>query len=133
MTINYIYIKRMLIVSLGLLATYSLSSLLYIVLAKPHNIELNFSPVIGSSFGSEVVENSIKSSAAIEFNYQLIGYRAGESRASVIVKRGNQTFVVQQGDLLENKYKLISVNSELAIFSQNGKSYQLSTNLQLDN
>jgi len=133
MTINYIYIKRMLIVSLGLLATYSLYSLLSIVLAKPHNIELNFNPVIGSSFSSEASENSIKSSTAIEFNYQLIGYRAGESRASVIVKRDNQTFVVQQGDLLENKYKLISVNSELAIFSQNGKSYQLSTTLQLDN
>jgi len=34
---------------------------------------------------------------------------------------------------LENKYKLISVNSELAIFSQNGKSYKLSTSLQLNN
>tara|TARA_B100000768_G_C11260565_1_gene368603 strand:+ start:286 stop:687 length:402 start_codon:yes stop_codon:yes gene_type:complete len=133
MTINYIYIKRMLIVSLGLLAGYALFSLLSIVLAKPSNIDLNLSPIIGSSFDLVVEENIAKSSTAVEFNYQLIGYRAGESRASVIVEKGNQTFVVQQGDLLENKYKLISVNSELAIFTQNGKSYQLSTNLQLDN
>ena len=133
MTINYIYIKRMLIVSLGLLAGYALFSLLSIVLAKPSNIDLNLSPIIGSSFDLVVEENTVKSSTAVEFNYQLIGYRAGESRASVIVEKGNQTFVVQQGDLLENKYKLISVNSELAIFTQNGKSYQLSTNLQLDN
>ena len=133
MTINYIYIKRMLIVSLGLLAGYALFSLLFIVLAKPSNIDLNFSPIIGSSFDLVVEENIVKSSTAVEFNYQLIGYRAGESRASVIVEKGSQTFVVQQGDLLENKYKLISVNSELAIFTQNGKSYQLSTNLQLDN
>tara|TARA_B100000767_G_scaffold154084_1_gene144920 strand:- start:758 stop:1129 length:372 start_codon:yes stop_codon:yes gene_type:complete len=123
----------MLIVSLGLLAGYALFSLLSIVLAKPSNIDLNLSPIIGSSFDLVVEENIAKSSTAVEFNYQLIGYRAGESRASVIVEKGNQTFVVQQGDLLENKYKLISVNSELAIFTQNGKSYQLSTNLQLDN
>ena len=62
MTINYIYIKRMLIVSLGLLAGYALFSLLSIVLAKPSNIDLNLSPIIGSSFDLVVEENIAKSS-----------------------------------------------------------------------
>ena len=57
----------------------------------------------------------------------------GPSRASVIVERNNQTFVVQQGALLENKYKLLSVNIEYATFEYNGNIFQLSTNLTVDN
>jgi len=64
-----------------------------------------------------------------EFDYKIVGYRAGGLRSSVIVERQNQSFVVQQGALLENKYKLISVGSDSAIFEYMGKRYQLSTNL----
>ena len=55
------------------------------------------------------------------------------SDASVIIERNNQTFVVQQGALLENKYKLFSVNSEYATFEYNGNIFQLSTKLTVDN
>ena len=48
----------------------------------------------------------------------------------VILKDG---YVVQQGELLENTYKLESVNSKIAIFTQNGKSYQLSTEITINN
>jgi hypothetical protein len=63
------------------------------------------------------------------FDYKVVGYRAGQNRASVIVEKNNQTYVVQQGELLDNRYKLISVDSEVAVFSQNGKKYSLSTQL----
>jgi len=133
MNINYIYIKRTLIVFLCLLACYVLLNLMLALLDKPKNIEFSFRPITASSFNTVIEENMSQSSALVGFNYKLIGYRAGAQRASVIVEKDNQTFVVQQGELLENKYKLISVNSELAIFSQNGKSYKLSTSLQLNN
>ena len=51
----------------------------------------------------------------------------------MIVEKNNQTYVVQQGELLDNRYKLISVNPEVAVFSLNGKNYSLSTQLQKDN
>lgn len=133
MNINYIFIKRTIIASLMLLVCYFLFSLVPVIGEKPQNMELDFTPIVGSSFNTAIKKNISESSNTIEFTYKLIGFRAGDSRASVIVKRNNETFVVQQGDLLENKYKLNSVDSNVAIFSQNGKSYQLSTNLQLDN
>ena len=64
-----------------------------------------------------------------DFEYKVIGYRAGTSRASIIVKRNNQSFVVQQGELLENKYKLVSVDLDSAIFEYMGKKYELKTEL----
>lgn len=133
MKINYIYIKRILIAALFLLAGHTLFMLMLSIIDKPKDIELSFKPIT-ENFSRQVIEENISQSPAmIGFNYKLIGYRASKLRASVIVKKDNQTFVVQQGDLLENKYKLVSVDSKLAIFTQNGKSYQLSTNLQLEN
>tara|TARA_B100000767_G_scaffold275308_1_gene311628 strand:+ start:828 stop:1229 length:402 start_codon:yes stop_codon:yes gene_type:complete len=133
MNINYIYIKRTLIVFFCLSACYVLLNLTLAILGKPKNTEFSFRPITATSFNTVIEENMSQSSTLVGFNYKIIGYRAGAQRASVIVEKDNQTFVVQQGDLLENKYKLISVDSELAIFSQNGKSYKLSTSLQLNN
>ena len=62
-----------------------------------------------------------------------MGYRAGQTRSSVIVQKKNKSFVVQQGELLENKYKLIKVDDEFAIFEYSGQSYQLETNLLNEN
>ena len=133
MKINYIYIKKILIATFLLLAIYALLNFMLAAISNPRNIEISFSPISGS-FSSPAIEQNISLSPTISgFNYKLIGYRAGKLRASVIVEKDNQTYVVQQGDLLQNRYKLISVDSGFAIFSQNGKSYQLSTNLQLEN
>ena len=77
--------------------------------------------------------SQLESSPSSNFDYKVVGFRAGSSRASVIVERNNQTFVVQQGALLENKYKLLSVNIEYATFEYNGNIFQLSTNLTVDN
>ena len=99
-------------------------------ISRPDSININFSPIQASvQFSSTIETNQRKSSSLSTFDYKVIGYRAGSSRASVILKRNNQTFVVQQGTLLENKYKLLSVNSEYATFEDNGNLFQLSTNL----
>jgi hypothetical protein len=96
-------------------------------------MNINFSPIQASTqFSSSIETNQIKLSSSSTFDYKVVGYRAGSSRASVILKRNNQTFVVQQGTLLENKYKLLSVNSEYATFEDNGSLFQLSTNLIAD-
>jgi type II secretory pathway component PulC len=102
-------------------------------MSQPGNIKNNFSSISNSQSISDNPGQSIQESVSSNFNYKVIGYRASDKRASVIVKKNNQTYVVQQGELLENTYKLESVNSKIAIFTQNGKSYQLSTDIIINN
>ena len=130
MNINYIHIKKVLIGLIALFAGYALYLLILSFISRPDSMNINFSPIQSSAqFSSSIETNQIKLSSSSTFDYEVIGYRAGSSRASVILKRNNQTFVVQQGALLENKYRLLSVNSEYATFEDNGNFFQLSTNL----
>ena len=113
-----------------LFAGYVLYLLILSFISRPDSMNINFSPIQASAqFSSSIETNQIKLSSSSTFDYKVVGYRAGSSRASVILKKNNQTFVVQQGTLLENKYKLLSVNSEYATFEDNGSLFQLSTNL----
>ena len=133
MNINYIHIKKVLIGLMALFAGYALYLVILSFISRPDSMNINFSPIQSSAqFSSSIETNQIKLSSSSTFDYEVIGYRAGSSRASVILKRNNQTFVVQQGALLENKYKLLSVNSEYATFEDNGNFFQLSTNLIVD-
>ena len=133
MKINFILIKKALITLLGAIAIYYLINLYLVLMSQPENIKNNFSSISNSQSISENPGQSIQESVSSSFNYKVIGYRAGDKRASVIVEKNNQTYVVQQGELLENTYKLESVNSKIAIFTQNGKSYQLSTDIIINN
>ena len=133
MKINFILIKKALITLLGAVAIYYLINLYLVLMSQPENIKNNFSSISNSQSISENPGQSIQESVSSSFNYKVIGYRAGDKRASVIVEKNNQTYVVQQGELLENTYKLESVNSKIAIFTQNGKSYQLSTDITINN
>ena len=105
----------------------------FFILSKPSDIDNNFNAISSSQFIEPVNIQNISENLSSSFDYKVIGYRAGQNRASVIVEKNNQTYVVQQGELLDNRYKLISVNSEVAVFSLNGKNYSLSTQLQKDN
>ena len=133
MKINFILIKKALITLLGAIAIYYLINLYLVLMSQPENIKNNFSSISNSQSISENPGQLIQESVSSSFNYKVIGYRAGDKRASVIVEKNNQTYVVQQGELLENTYKLESVNSKIAIFTQNGKSYQLSTDIIINN
>ena len=133
MKINFILVKKALITLLGAIAIYYLINLYLVLMSQPENIKNNFSSISNSQSISENPGQLIQESVSSSFNYKVIGYRAGDKRASVIVEKNNQTYVVQQGELLENTYKLESVNSKIAIFTQNGKSYQLSTDITINN
>ena len=133
MKINFILVKKALIIMLGAVAMYYLINLYLVLMSQPENIKNNFSSISNSQSISENPGQSIQESVSSSFDYKVIGYRAGDKRASLIVEKNNQTYVVQQGELLENTYKLESVNSKIAIFTQNGKSYQLSTDIIINN
>ena len=134
MNINYFFIKKTLIGLVSILAGYVLYLLILSFLSRPDEMNIDFSLIEGSAQLSSSIEVSqLESSPSSNFDYKVVGFRASSSRASVIVERNNQTFVVQQGALLENKYKLLSVNIEYATFEYNGNIFQLSTNLTVDN
>jgi len=61
------------------------------------------------------------------FEYELIGYRVDTmgANSSVVVKKNNEEYVVQVGDLLENKYKLLSVSEKQVIFDYSGRIFEL--------
>ena len=79
----------------------------------------------------EVSNSQIDTSSDSNFDYELVGFRLGNMglNSSVIVKRNNQEFVIQKGDLLENKYLLNSVNKKYINFSYLGTDYQIENNL----
>ena len=134
MNANYILIKKVLIGLVVLLAGYVLYLLILSFVSRPSEINIDFNSIQESTqFSSSIDVNQIESTPSSNFDYKVVGFRASSSRASVIVKRNNQTFVVQQGALLESKYKLASVDSEYATFEYNGNLFQLSTNLIVDN
>ena len=133
MKINFILVKKALITLLGAVAIYYLINLYLVLMSQPENIKNNFSSISNSQSILENPRQSLQETVSSSFNYKVIGYRAGDKRASLIVEKNNQTYVVQQGELLENTYKLESVNSKIAIFTQNGKSYQLSTDITINN
>ena len=134
MNTNYILIKKFLIGLVVLLAGYVLYLLILSFVSRPIEINIDFNSIQGSTqFSSSIDVNQIESTPSSTFDYRVVGFRAGTSRASVIVQKNNQTFVVQQGALLENKYKLTSVNNEYATFEYNGDLFQISTNLIVDN
>ena len=96
------------------------------ILNKPDIKQINI-PNINDIELISSIETSIKSDINtnnnINFDYQLIGYRAGKTDYSVILKKGNKEFVVSRGNKLEGLYELVAVNEDEVIFNNQGKIY----------
>jgi len=60
----------------------------------------------------------------INFEYKLIGIRAGESDSSVIVKKANKEYLVKLDDSLDN-FELIEVLPNTAVFRNGNKIYRI--------
>ena len=133
MKVNFIFLKKFLIGILGLTALYYLATLTFLLISQPNPTQNNFSAISNSQYREPVTDQNMSETSSSSFDYNVVGYRAGQNLASVIVEKNNQNYVVQQGELLDNRYKLISVDSEVAVFSQNGKNYLLSTQLHKEN
>ena len=61
-----------------------------------------------------------------DFGYEIIGYRASSgNRSSVIVKKNNKEYVVQEGEVLDNQYTLKTVNKDKITFTSSGRVYEI--------
>ena len=95
---------------------------------KPNIEEINIPNIKDIEFTSSIdtsIKSDTNSNNNTNFDYQLIGYRSGETDFSVILKKGNKEFVVSSGDKLEGLYDLVAVNKDEVIFSNNGKIYKI--------
>ena len=87
MNTNYILIKKVLIGLVVLLAGYVLYLLILSFVSRPSEINIDFNSIQGSTqFSSSIDVNQIESTPSSTFDYKVVGFRAGTSRASVIVQ-----------------------------------------------
>jgi len=59
------------------------------------------------------------------FEYKLIGIRAGNNNSSVILKKGNKEYLVLLGESLNNNFELIEVQPNSAVFRNGQKIYRI--------
>jgi hypothetical protein len=124
--------KKIIIFSLSFFAIIMSAITINNIVIYPNISAIDLSRINPTELSSIQVSNSqINTSSDSNFNYELIGLRLDDMglNSSVIVKRNNQEFVIQKGDLLENKYLLNSVTKENINFSYLGKNYQIENNL----
>ena len=129
---NIIKTKKIIIFLLSFFAIIMAVITINNIMLYPNISAIDLSRINPTELSSIQVSNSqINSSVDSNFNYELVGFRLDNRglNSSVIVKRDNQEFVIQKGDLLENKYLLTSVNKNNINFSYLGKDYQIENNL----
>ena len=129
---NIIKTKKIIIFLLSFFAIVMAVITINNIMLYPNISAIDLSRINPTELSSIQVSNSqINTSTDSNFNYELIGFRLDNRglNSSVIVKRNNQEFVIQKGDLLENKYLLTSVNKNNINFSYLGKDYQIENNL----
>jgi len=73
-------------------------------------------------------QNTEPQKISSSFNYKLIGYLAGPSDSSVILKKGSNEFLIRIGEEIDS-YKLESVSKEEVIFSLQNKLYKIENNV----
>ena len=124
--------KKIIIFSLSFFAIVMVVITINNIMKYPNISAIDLSRINPTELSSIQVSNSqINTSSDSNFNYELVGLRLDDMglNSSVIVKRNNQEFVIQKGDLLENKYLLNSVTKNNINYSYLGKDYQIENNL----
>ena len=125
---NYILIKKVFFMLLLIAVVYVLFLLANTFINKPviNDIgtialdEINITKSI-----NQPDNNLTSANNGINFEYKLIGIRAGESDSSVIVKKANKEYLVKLGDSLDNNFELIEVFPNTAVFRNGNKIYRI--------
>ena len=82
---------------------------------------INVSATVNNNLNSNYSNQTATQLTNDEFPYKVVGYRAGEKNSSVVLRKADVDYVVQQGDLIDNTYRLISVSKEEIVFDRAGK------------
>ena len=125
---NYILIKKVFFILLLIAVVYVLFLLANTLINKPvikdiGTIDLDELNITKSI--NQPDNNLASANNGINFEYKLIGIRAGESDSSVIVKKANKEYLVKLGDSLDNNFELIEVLPNTAVFRNGNKIYRI--------
>ena len=126
--INFKIIKKVLLSILILPAVFIIFLILSSNIDEPKILTLdniNLNDFKTNSSSSKVDEFLVDENNQVEFDYKLIGIRSGNQDSSVIVKKGNNQFLVALGDFLEGSFELVEVNQNDALFRQGQKIYKI--------
>lgn len=127
---NYLkYFKYILLVPLVIGVAFFSFSLLSSLLNEPEILivqKLNIQNEINKNKTQETNQNVTNEPQLItnNFNYKLVGYRAGQNDSSIILKKGSNEFLVKIGEDIDS-YTLESVSTDEVVFSLQGNLYKI--------
>ena len=127
---NYLkYFKYILLVPLVIGVAFFSFSLLSSILNEPEILivqKLNIQNEINKNKTKETNQNITNEPQLItnNFNYKLVGYRAGQNDSSIILKKGSNEFLVKIGEDIDS-YTLESVSTDEVVFSLQGNLYKI--------
>ena len=125
---NYILIKKVFFILLLIAVVYVLFLLANTFSNKPVIKDIGTIALDEINITKSINQpdnNLTSSNNGINFEYKLIGIRAGESDSSVIVKKANKEYLVKLGDSLDNNFELIEVLPNTAVFRNGNKIYRI--------
>jgi type II secretory pathway component PulC len=127
---NYLkYFKYILLVPLVIGVAFFSFSLLSSLLNEPEILivqKLNIQNEINKNKTQETNQNITNEPQLItnNFNYKLVGYRAGQNDSSIILKKGSNEFLIKIGENIDS-YTLESVSTDEVVFSLQGNLYKI--------
>ncbi|MGB1947478.1 MAG: hypothetical protein ACPHOI_03565 [Gammaproteobacteria bacterium] len=116
--------KKIVFYLLVLLVTALVIYQIYLIINAPKFKTYN--PInISSNVINDLSKNNLNQNATQlsgdEFSYTIVGYRAGKENSSVVLRKNNVDYVVQQGELIDNSYRLISVSTDEIVIDRAGQ------------
>lgn len=117
-------LKKIVFYLLILLVTVLVFYQLYLIINAPKfkkSTPLNISATVINDLSQNNFNQNATQLSDDEFSYTIVGYRAGKKNSSVVLRKNNVDYVVQQGELIDNTYRLISVSTDEIVFDRSGQ------------
>ncbi len=117
-------LKKIVFYLLILLVTVLVFYQLYLIINAPKfkkSTPLNISAMVINDLSQNNFNQNATQLSDDEFSYTIVGYRAGKKNSSVVLRKNNVDYVVQQGELIDNTYRLISVSTDEIVFDRAGQ------------
>lgn len=117
-------LKKIVFYLLILLVTVLVFYQLYLIINNPKfkkSTPLNISATLINDLSQNNLNQNATQLSDDEFSYTIVGYRAGKENSSVVLRKNNVDYVVQQGELIDNTYRLISVSTDEIVFDRSGQ------------
>ena len=117
-------LKKIVYYLLILLVTVLVFYQLYLIINAPKfkkSTPLNISATVINDLSQNNFNQNATQLSDDEFSYTIVGYRAGKENSSVVLRKNNVDYVVQQGELIDNTYRLISVSTDEIVFDRSGQ------------